>query len=171
MQQNFFSLPQSAPPFIFSMSSTYILSASPLSSGLHFILTLLLFLFLSFSQCPFSLQWHTSRRGFHLFSLEWFFIQRRSLHLCLYVSPPPYLVRLWLSSKSMFSGQCQFCAISLSLPPSLPPSLSLSIALLLSLQRAHQLKTLRCVYAGTHKPCGEKLLQRVCVCVCVAGEF
>lgn len=90
---------------------------------------------------------------FRLFSLKRCFIEGHPFSVTASLLPP--LVGFGLSPRALF-----FCAISLLL--SLPPAFSLS-------QRAHQLKILRRVYAGTHSLCRvavrEKLLQRVCVCV------
>lgn len=114
---------------------------------------------LSFTQHPFSSPWHTPKRGIYLSSLKCIFIQGHSLHPCLHVAPPAYLVKRFVSpSKHIFQVNVSF-VLSLFLPPWHSRAASL--------RRAHPPKTLRwCVYAGTHKP---MLSGRSCcsLCVCV----
>lgn len=114
-----------------------------------------LFHFLSFTQHPSSSSWHTSRRASHLFSLKCFCIQGRAIHRGVAVSPAFGVVRLWLSPKALFFfflGQHQFCAIALSSSV----SIAWDVAVCLCRHMQASLVAVR-----------EKLLQCVCVSVCV----
>lgn len=115
-----------------------------------------LFHFLSFTQHPSSSSWHTSRRASHLFSLKCFCIQGRAIHHGVAVSPAFGVVRLWLSPKALFFffflGQHQFCAIVLS------SSVSIAWDVAVCLCRHMQ---------ASPVAVREKLLQCVCVSVCV----
>ena len=109
-----------------------------------------------------------------LFSLKCFFFRDTlSISVSLYLRTRLSCQALGSLPKHVFffSGQCQFCAIFFfpPLPPSLSFFLSRCLAFLL-LQRALQLKTLQCVYAGTHKPCWV-LSGGSCCNVCVSESF
>lgn len=112
-----------------------------------------------------------------LFSLKCFFFRD-----ALFISVPLYLpTRLsrqplgFLPKRVFFFfffSQVNVSSV-LSFFPPLPPSLSFFLSLCLAfllLQRALQLKTLQCVYAGTHKPCWV-LSGGSCCNVCVSESF
>lgn len=118
-----------------------------------------LFFFGSLSSCCLHLllfhstsssSWHTSRRASHLFSLKCFCIQGRAIHRGVAVSPAFGVVRLWLSPKALFffRSPSVVCYCVLCLP------WDVAVCLCRHMQ-------------ASPVAVREKLLQCVCVSVCV----
>lgn len=114
-------------------------------------------IYVSFSQHPFSSSWHTSRRGFRLFSFE-VLPYSRTLSISVSLSLHPcVLLDFGCLPKHIFQVTVSFCAISLSF--------SLSR---LSLHCSEHVSEIHCsvsMQAHTNAACrGETAAACVCVC-------